>query len=108
MSPTACRCCAGPNDCCGQAAPASATPASPATTSTSNNPGGDPMSSTRPSASLGRRLLPAVAMTTAASGLVALLDRPSSGAAVDLGLGAAASQPTTQPAGTAGQPAQQA
>jgi uncharacterized protein with FMN-binding domain len=41
--------------------------------------------STRPSASLGRRLLPAVAMTTAASGLVALLDQPSSGAAVNLG-----------------------
>lgn len=39
----------------------------------------------RPTASLGRRLLPAVAMTTAASGLVALLDRPSSGAAIDLG-----------------------
>jgi uncharacterized protein with FMN-binding domain len=39
----------------------------------------------RPTATLGRRLLPAVAMTTAASGLVALLDNPSSGAAVDLG-----------------------
>ncbi|MEP7112417.1 MAG: FMN-binding protein [Ilumatobacteraceae bacterium] len=39
----------------------------------------------RPPASLGRRLLPAIAMTTAASGLVALLDRPSSGAAVNLG-----------------------
>ena len=45
--------------------------------------------STRPPASLGRRLLPALAVTTAASGLVALLDRPSSGAAVDLGIGAA-------------------
>jgi uncharacterized protein with FMN-binding domain len=41
--------------------------------------------STRPPASLGRRLLPAVVMTTAASGLVALLDQPSSGSAVDLG-----------------------
>ena len=46
--------------------------------------------SNRPPASLGRRLLPALAVTTAASGLVALLDRPSSGAAVDLGLGAGA------------------
>jgi uncharacterized protein with FMN-binding domain len=39
----------------------------------------------RPNASLGRRLLPALAMTTAASGLVALLDQPSSGAAIDVG-----------------------
>ena len=41
--------------------------------------------SKRPPVSLGRRLLPAVALTTAASGLVALLDRPSSGAAINLG-----------------------
>lgn len=41
--------------------------------------------SQRSSASLGRRLLPALAMTTAASGLVALLDHPSSGSAVDVG-----------------------
>ena len=47
----------------------------------------------RPPASLGRRLLPAIAMTTAASGLVALLDRPSSGAAVNLGGSAAAGLP---------------
>ena len=47
----------------------------------------------RPPASLGRRLLPAIAMTTAASGLVALLDRPSSGAAVNLGGTAAAGLP---------------
>lgn len=47
----------------------------------------------RPPASLGRRLLPAIAMTTAASGLVALLDRPSSGAAVNLGGSAAAALP---------------
>jgi uncharacterized protein with FMN-binding domain len=39
--------------------------------------------SKRSSASLGRRLLPAVAMTTAASGLVAVLDRPPSGTADD-------------------------
>lgn len=39
----------------------------------------------RPPVPLGRRLLPALAATTAAAGLVALLDRPSSGAAVDLG-----------------------
>jgi uncharacterized protein with FMN-binding domain len=45
--------------------------------------------SQRPTASLGRRLLPALAMTTAASGLVALLDQPSSGAAVDAGSDAA-------------------
>jgi uncharacterized protein with FMN-binding domain len=44
----------------------------------------------RPSASLGRRLLPAVAMTTAASGLVALLDRPSSSTADDVGVDSAA------------------
>jgi uncharacterized protein with FMN-binding domain len=37
--------------------------------------------SQRQPASLARRLLPAVAMTTAASGLVALLDRPSGGSA---------------------------
>ncbi len=46
--------------------------------------------SKRPSASLGRHLLPAVAMTAAASGLVALLDRPSSGTAEDVGLDAVA------------------
>jgi len=39
--------------------------------------------SRRPSASLGKRLLPALAMTTAASGLVALLDQPSSGSAIN-------------------------
>jgi uncharacterized protein with FMN-binding domain len=47
--------------------------------------------SQRSTASLGRRLLPALAMTTAASGLVALLDQPSSGAAVDIGGDSAAS-----------------
>jgi uncharacterized protein with FMN-binding domain len=46
-----------------------------------------------PPVSLARRLLPAVAMTTAASGLVALLDQPSSGAAIDLGDNASV-QPT--------------
>ena len=39
--------------------------------------------SKRSSGSLGKRLLPALAMTTAASGLVALLDQPSSGSAID-------------------------
>lgn len=58
-------------------------------TSTSNSRGGNSMSK-RPSASLGRRLLPAVAMTTAASGLVAVLDRPPSGTADDVGVDAAA------------------
>ena len=38
----------------------------------------------RPHASLGRRLLPAVMLTTAASGLVALLDQPSTGSATDV------------------------
>ena len=46
------------------------------------------------SASLGRRLLPAVAMTTAASGLIGVLDRPSSGAAGSIAgsIGAAPNQ----------------
>ena len=39
--------------------------------------------SKRSSGSLGKRLLPALAMTTAASGLVALLDQPSNGSAID-------------------------
>ena len=39
--------------------------------------------SKRSSASLGKRLLPALAMTSAASGLVALLDQPSHGSAID-------------------------
>jgi uncharacterized protein with FMN-binding domain len=42
---------------------------------------------TRPPASLGRRILPAVLMTTAASGLVAVLDQPSAGSAIDHGAG---------------------
>lgn len=46
----------------------------------------------RPTHSLGRRLMPAVAMTAAASGLIALLDRPSSGSA-GLGIGDAAALP---------------
>jgi uncharacterized protein with FMN-binding domain len=45
---------------------------------------------TKPSPSLGRRLLPAVALTTAASGLIALLDQPSSGSADGVGGVAAA------------------
>ncbi|MEO7370624.1 MAG: hypothetical protein ABIZ69_07170, partial [Ilumatobacteraceae bacterium] len=67
--------------------------------------------SQRSNASLGRRLLPAVIMTSAASGLVALLDQPSSGAAVDLGGNAAAplETSTTAVAGapTATQPSAQ-
>jgi uncharacterized protein with FMN-binding domain len=39
--------------------------------------------SKRSQGSLGKRLLPALVMTTAASGLVALLDQPSSGSAID-------------------------
>ena len=42
----------------------------------------------RSSASLGKRLLPALAMTAAASGLVALLDQPSSGSATSASGGA--------------------
>ena len=57
---------------------------------------------TRQTSSLGKRLLPALAMTTAASGLVALLDRPSPGSAGDLPGAAGAADPsgptTTVPA----------
>lgn len=65
--------------------------------------------STRPSASLGRRLLPALAMTTAASGLVALLDQPSSGAAGGVGSadgvgGIGAALPTQGGVATTSQP----
>jgi uncharacterized protein with FMN-binding domain len=42
-----------------------------------------------PTHSLGRRLLPAVAMTAAASGLIGLLDRPSNGIAGNVGGGLA-------------------
>jgi len=60
---------------------------------------------TRPPATLGRRLLPAVLITTAASGLVALLDQPSAGSASNLGdsstvtpdQGGAVAAPTTPP-----------
>ena len=48
--------------------------------------------SKRSSASLGKRLLPALAMTTAATGLVALLDQPSRGSATG-----ASSDTTTLP-----------
>ena len=56
------------------------------TTSISSSPGGDPMTD-RPSPSLGRRLLPALVLTSAAAGLVALLDRPSGGSADGLAAG---------------------
>lgn len=48
-------------------------------------------------ASLGKRLLPAVALTASAAGLVVLLDRPSNGSAVDLGAADAASIPDVAP-----------
>lgn len=48
--------------------------------------------SKRTTPSLGRHLLPAVAMTAAASGLIALLDRPPSGSAGDL-IGDSAASP---------------
>ena len=57
----------------------------------------------RPPVSLGRRLLPALAATTAAAGLVALLDRPSSGAAVNLG-GNGAALPNQGAGAAPGQP----
>lgn len=60
--------------------------------------------SKRSSTSLGRRLLPALVMTTAASGLVALLDRPSSGAAVDLGGETGATLPAQADGGTTVEP----
>src|SRR6476620_5467985 len=47
---------------------------------------------TQPAPSLGKRLLPALVLTTSAAGLVVLLDRPSGGSAIDLG-GNAASGP---------------
>jgi uncharacterized protein with FMN-binding domain len=54
----------------------------------------------RQNASLAKRLLPALAMTTAASGLVALLDQPSRGAAGDIaGAAGAAGSSATAPAG---------
>jgi uncharacterized protein with FMN-binding domain len=58
----------------------------------------------RRSASLGRRLLPALVLTSAASGLVALLDRPSGEAAgglgADLGGDTAAGPASTLPTST--------
>lgn len=54
---------------------------------------------TRQKSSLGKRLLPALAMTTAASGLVALLDRPSHGSAGDL-VGAAGAADASGSTGT--------
>ncbi len=56
-----------------------------------------------PPVSLARRLLPAVVMTTAASGLVALLDQPSSGAAIELG-DSASVQPTLDDVGVTTEP----
>ena len=54
---------------------------------------------TRQTNSLGKRLLPALAMTTAASGLVALLDRPTHGSAGNL-LGAAGAADASGSTGT--------
>ena len=52
--------------------------------------------SKRTAPSLGRRLMPAVAMTAAASGLVALLDRPPSGSAGNV-IGDSAASPDEAP-----------
>ena len=55
---------------------------------------------TRQTSALGKRLLPALAMTTAASGLVALLDRPTHGSAGNfLGAADASGSTGTVPAG---------
>jgi uncharacterized protein with FMN-binding domain len=64
------------------------------------------MMSKHPPASLGKRLLPALAVTTAASGMVALLDRPSSGAAGGIGgiPGIGVAVPGQSAAGAQGQP----
>ncbi len=76
----------------------------PAKTSISSSHGGDEMTS-RQNASLAKRVLPALAMTTAASGLVALLDQPSRGAAGDIGkiagAAGASGSSATVPAGDA-------
>lgn len=52
--------------------------------------------SNRSSRSLGRRLLPAVAMTGAAAGLIAVLDRPPSGSAGDV-VGGPLGEPNAEP-----------
>ncbi len=57
----------------------------------------------RPTHSLGSRLLPAVAMTAAASGLIALLDRPTTGSA-GTGLGTGIGLPSQNTAVVPTQP----
>jgi uncharacterized protein with FMN-binding domain len=52
------------------------------------------MTDHHPGASLGKRLLPAIALTASAAGLVVVLDRPPSGSAID-GRGGIAANPDT-------------
>ena len=52
------------------------------------------MTDHHPGASLGKRLLPAIALTASAAGLVVVLDRPPSGPAID-GRGGIAANPDT-------------
>ena len=52
------------------------------------------MTDHHPAASLGKRLLPAIALTASAAGLVVVLDRPPSGSAID-GRGGIAANPDT-------------
>jgi len=52
------------------------------------------MTDHHPAASLGKRLLPAIALTASAAGLVVLLDRPPNGSAID-GRGGIAANPDT-------------
>ena len=99
ISPNASPCCVARNGCCGPDAPGCAKQASPQKTSTSSSRGGDPMTG-QPPPSLGRRLLPALVLTTSAAGLVALLDRPSSGSAIDARLVTPRAVPTAAPVTT--------
>jgi uncharacterized protein with FMN-binding domain len=59
------------------------------------------MTDHHPAASLGKRLLPAIALTASAAGLVVLLDRPPSGSAID-GRGDGAASPDAAPDTAAG------
>src|SRR4029079_4009189 len=96
ISPTVSRFCAARSGCCGQDAPDCEKQASPPKTSTSSSRGGDPMTDHHPAASLGKRLLPAIALTASAAGLVVVLDRPPNGSAVD-GRGDSAASPDAAP-----------
>ena len=59
------------------------------------------MTDPHPAASLGKRLLPAIALTASAAGLVVVLDRPPNGSAID-GRGGSAANPDAAPDTAAG------